>query len=408
MIQFESVGKKFSKSLQRSMFYGALDVFQTALGRMPDSTCLRPDEFWAIDGVSFELKKGETLGIIGSNGSGKTTLLRMLNGIFMPDKGRITIQGKVGALIQVGAGFHPLLSGRDNIYINGAILGMTKKEIDQKFDSIVDFADIGDFLDAPVKHYSSGMFVRLGFAIAIHCEPDILLIDEILSVGDLKFQLKCNKFITENLLKRGCTIVFVSHNRYAIQDICQKVLYLSHGRMIQLGETTEVMNRYLNDIQEKKVEQSSSLQTEDSLRIEFLDGQGQAKSSFKSGEKVRIRFHYKFDDSIVRPSVGITFVHADTRFNVVSNTDYLFNVHSGYDGLNVPRLGGKGYFEVEFDHWYLPVGIYRYLTYIFSENNTNLFYKNEDAGEVEIVWSENSSMRSLMDLPHRWSVQPNT
>src|SRR3989338_5925733 len=189
-IRVEGVSKKYCKSLKRSMLYGMADVARNLCGLRSPSGLLRPREFWAVDDVSFEVRRGESFGLIGPNGSGKTTLLKMLNGIFWPDKGKITTRGRVGALIAVGAGFHPLLTGRENIYINGAILGMNKREIDKKFDSIVEFADIGDFLDSPVKHYSSGMFVRLGFAIAIHCEPDILLLDEVLAVGAINFQKK--------------------------------------------------------------------------------------------------------------------------------------------------------------------------------------------------------------------------
>ena len=176
VIKVENVSKKYCKSLKHSMLYGMSDIGRNVLGLKSRSERLRDNEFWALDDISFEVKRGETLGLIGPNGSGKTTLLKMLNGIFWPDKGKITIKGKVGALIAVGAGFHPLLTGRENIYINAAILGMSKREIDKKFDAIVDFADIGDFLDSPVKHYSSGMYVRLGFAVAVHCDPDILLV----------------------------------------------------------------------------------------------------------------------------------------------------------------------------------------------------------------------------------------
>jgi len=183
-ITVDHVSKKYCKSLKRSMLYGVTDIGRNTLGLSSHSGNLRKSEFWAVDDVSFEVKKGETLGIIGPNGSGKTTLLKMLNGIFWPDKGKITVKGRVGALIEVGAGFHPLLTGRENIYINAAILGMTKEEVDEKFDDIVEFADIGDFLDTPVKFYSRGMYVRLGFAVAVHCEPDILLVDEVLAVGD--------------------------------------------------------------------------------------------------------------------------------------------------------------------------------------------------------------------------------
>src|SRR3989339_175497 len=206
-IKVENAGKKFTKSLNRSMLYGAVDIMQSALGVLPNSEILR---------------------IIGPNGSGKTTLLKMLNGIFMPDRGNIEINGKVGALIQVGAGFHPMLTGKENIFINGSILGMSTKEIKSKFDSIVGFADIGDFLDAPVKHYSSGMYVRLGFAIAIHCNPKILLIDEILAVGDAGFQNKCLNEIGR-IRKEGTTTILVSHNMHLISTYTEKCVLMNKG-----------------------------------------------------------------------------------------------------------------------------------------------------------------------------------
>jgi ABC-type polysaccharide/polyol phosphate transport system ATPase subunit len=244
IIEVNNVGKKFCKSLKRSMFYGMFDVASAALGLSPDSARLRRDEFWALEGLSFDLNPGEIIGIIGANGSGKSTLLKLLTGIYMPDRGEIRVRGKVGAMIEVGAGFHPMLSGRENIYMNGAILGMTRKEINAKFDSIVDFADIGDFLDAPVKHYSSGMFVRLGFAIAVHCEPDILLVDEILSVGDAAFRRRSSERMHELIRKGDCAIVLVSHNMQLVEAIARRAILLHKGKVLAAGTAREVVPRY--------------------------------------------------------------------------------------------------------------------------------------------------------------------
>lgn len=226
-VKVERAAKKYCKSLKRSMVYGIRDIGRNVLGLSSHPDVLRCDEFWALDDISFEVRQGETLGIIGHNGSGKTTLLKMLNGIFWPDKGKLSVRGKVGALIGVGAGFHPMLTGRENIYINGAILGMSKSDVDKNFNDIVDFADIGDFLDVPVKHYSSGMFVRLGFAVAVHCEPDVLLIDEILAVGDANFRAKCYDIIYSKL-HRTATI-FVSHDMSQINRICDSLILLENG-----------------------------------------------------------------------------------------------------------------------------------------------------------------------------------
>jgi len=256
VISVEHVSKKYCKSLKRSMLYGMMDIGRNMLGRSSRPDVLRKDEFWALDDVSFEVKKGETLGIIGPNGSGKTTLLKLLNGIFWPDKGKITIRGKVGALIELGAGFHPLLTGRENIYINAAILGMTKKEVDKKFDEIVEFADIGDFLDTPVKYYSSGMFVRLGFAIAVHADPDILLVDEVLAVGDIHFQVKCFGKMKE-FKGKGKTIIIVTHDIGTILKHTDKVLLLHRGSLSCVDKPQNVANRYLmltsDVIKEKKI-----------------------------------------------------------------------------------------------------------------------------------------------------------
>ena len=244
-IKVDHVSKKYCKSMKRSMIYGVTDIARNSIGLSSHSEKLRKNEFWAVDDVSFEVKKGETLGIIGPNGSGKTTLLKMLNGIFWPDKGKISVLGKVGALIAVGAGFHPLLTGRENIYIDAAIMGMTKKETDVKLKDIIEFADIGDFLDVPVKFYSSGMFVRLGFAVAVHCDPDVLLVDEVLAVGDRGFQNKCFNKIGE-LKKNGTTTILVSHNMHSVSTFTDKVVLLHEGKYKYFDNTPEGITEYEN------------------------------------------------------------------------------------------------------------------------------------------------------------------
>ena len=246
LIQVESVSKKFCRTLKRSLWYGVQDIGAELIGssKKPE---LRRDEFWAVNDVSFELRRGECLGLIGHNGAGKSTLLKMLNGLIKPDKGSITMRGRVGALIELGAGFNPILTGRENIYSNGAVLGFTKKEIDQKFDAIVNFAEIGDFLDTPVQNYSSGMKVRLGFSVAAQMNPDILLIDEVLAVGDLNFKLKCFNLIDQ--LVANCAVIFVSHSMQYISRLCNRLLMMERGVEKYKGDDiSEGIDTYYSNI----------------------------------------------------------------------------------------------------------------------------------------------------------------
>lgn len=252
-VNVENVSKKFCRTLKRSMIYGFWDITRSMLGIGYPTDYLRKKEFWALEDISFNLKKGDTLGIVGINGSGKSTLLRLITGIYPPDSGIIKIRGRVSALIAVGAGFHPNMSGLENIYLNGSILGMKKKEINKKLQSIIDFADIGDFLDAPVSTYSSGMRVRLGFAIAIHAEPDILLIDEVLAVGDFAFKNKCMRKIVE-LRKKDTTIIFISHNVEQVRLLCERVIVLDKGKKIFDGKTQEGLVKYESLTRDIRVE----------------------------------------------------------------------------------------------------------------------------------------------------------
>lgn len=243
-IEVKNISKKFCKNLKYTLYYGLADISKSILGMEVDSGRLREQEFWALHNISFNIKKGETIALVGANGSGKSTLLKMLSGIFMPDEGEIKIMGKVGALIDVGAGFHPMLTGRENIYINGSILGMSTKEIDRKFNDIVQFAEIGSFLDTPVKNYSSGMYVRLGFSIAIHCIPDILLVDEVLSIGDTSFQRKSLEKM-QQIVKSKRTVIFVSHNMKAVLSFTKKAIYLKQGQIVAIGSTEDIVKQYL-------------------------------------------------------------------------------------------------------------------------------------------------------------------
>jgi len=242
-IRADGVSKKFGLTLRQSMKYGLSDVARKLAGRSSTSGVLREGEFWAVNDVSFELHGGEALGIMGVNGCGKTTLLRILNGVYAPDAGRIQIRGRVGALIAAGAGFAPMLSGRENVYVNGALLGLTTQEIDGLMDEIIAFSELGHFIDLPVKNYSSGMYVRLGFAIAALSRPDVLLMDEVLAVGDLNFQKKCFDHILQ-LKRQGTAIVLVSHSLGAIWSVCDRGLFMDRGKSLLDGPVEGVIRAY--------------------------------------------------------------------------------------------------------------------------------------------------------------------
>ncbi len=275
VVSVKNVSKKFCKHLKRSMAYGIMDLSKNLLGIKPDSTTARKDEFWAVDDVNFELRRGESVALIGLNGSGKTTLLRLLTGIFPPDKGEIIVKGRVGALIAVGAGFHPHMTGRENIYLNGTILGMSRDDIDSRYQEIIDFADIGDFSDAPVATYSSGMSVRLGFAIAVQINPQVLLIDEILAVGDVGFRMKCfNKILS--LMNEGTTVIVVSHNLAELSRVTDCSIVVDNGRIIYNGSLAVGIGRYQNliNVHEKQGKEHIESKTYiESVRLMNKDGQ---------------------------------------------------------------------------------------------------------------------------------------
>jgi lipopolysaccharide transport system ATP-binding protein len=272
LVKVEGVSKKFCRDLKKSLWYGIKDVAADLLpfgstqvseksylssrsnnGDSPTnnlitnrsrSSALRPDEFWAVNDVSFELKRGECLGLIGPNGAGKTTLLKMLNGLIKPDKGCITMRGRVGALIALGTGFNPILSGRENIYINASVLGLTKRETDGKIDEIIEFAGIEEFIDTPVQNYSSGMQVRLGFAVATTIEPEILLLDEVLAVGDMAFRIKCYNRIGR--LQKNAATILVTHDVSYLSTVCNRILFMSHGTSSYYADRNAGIQRYID------------------------------------------------------------------------------------------------------------------------------------------------------------------
>jgi len=252
----------------------------------------------ALKDISFEVKKGEVLGIIGPNGAGKTTILSLIAGVTRPTKGKIDIQGRIAPLIALGAGFHPELSGRENIFLNGIIMGMTKNEVQKRFDAIVDFAELGEFLNTPVKRYSSGMHARLGFATAIHTDPEILLVDEVLAVGDFGFQQKCYTHINR-LKQKGTTIIIVSHNFSQIGQSCDRVILLNNGNIITTGNPSDVINEYYDIYSSSRITQmAKDGKSASIIKVKLLDINGNQTTEFKSGALAKCRITTYFNQQL--------------------------------------------------------------------------------------------------------------
>ncbi len=365
LIQVESVSKKFCRSLKRSLLYGVQDIGAEMLGRTRKPG-LREDEFWAVDGVNFELRRGECLGLIGHNGAGKSTLLKMLNGLIKPDKGRIAMKGRVGALIELGTGFNPVLTGRENIYNNGAVLGFTQKEINEKFDSIVDFAEVGDFLDTPVQNYSSGMKVRLGFGVAAHMEPDILLIDEVLAVGDIRFTLKSFNLI-DRLVER-CCVIFVSHSMQNISRMCNQILLMDHGHEKYIGaNVSEGIDKYYQSLGEKRLDYIHADADFNLFKV-TINNTDEELPLIKRLDDLQITFDIEvnsiFEDSV---SSVVLFDHGQKPVGVCINEKPISHV-----GKVLSRENGKTriVLSVKIPRINLSKGIY-YLTFTLSETTVS-------------------------------------
>ena len=321
LVSVDNVSKKFCRSLRKSMAYGIADLTKNLFGIRNDSTRLRTDEFWAARDISFELKRGEVLGLIGPNGSGKTTLLRLLAGIFPPDKGEITIRGRVGALIALGAGFHPHLTGRENVFLNGAILGLHHNELVEKFNEIVEFAEIAEFIDAPVSAYSSGMKVRLGFAIAAQMDPDILLIDEILAVGDVGFRAKCFNAI-DRIMKRSA-VIFVSHNMAQVSRSCTKIMVMDRGKIEYEGEdvASGIESFYSQFTETGSIIAGSGRAKVH--RIELESNNRKKTNLVYYRENLKIHICLTVDKNVLHPNIVVSFFNKESQ--VVAQCNSFFD-----------------------------------------------------------------------------------
>lgn len=343
IIEINNLGKEYDIRHARGGYIALRDVimnvlkspFRYAKDKVKQVTGFaEKEEFWALKDINIKINRGEVVGIIGANGAGKSTLLKILTGITPPTEGEAILRGRVSSLLEVGTGFHPELTGRDNIFLNGAILGMKKREIQEKFDEIVAFAGIEKFLDTPVKHYSSGMYVRLAFSVAAHMEPDILIIDEVLAVGDAEFQKKCLGKMEEVTNKQGRTIIFVSHNMATIQSLCKKCILLEKGKIKKSGETRDIIEYYTSD-KTSKSEVTLIPESDEAgvTKIWLEDKEGAKVSSVEMGEDIFLNIEY-----IIKKDVHILDIGARVSkngmillqsFNIDSNEILKYNQKCG-------------------------------------------------------------------------------
>lgn len=348
-------------------------------------------EFYALNDVSFEIVEGETVGIIGRNGSGKSTLLKILTGVLGNTAGNIAIDGKISALLELGAGFNQEFTGIENIFLNGTIMNISREEMEKRLDDIVAFADIGEHINQPVKTYSSGMFVRLAFAVAINVDPDILIVDEALAVGDTRFQLKCmDKFM--DFMKAGKTVLFVSHDVNSIKRFCKRTIWLNNGKLIMDGNTDEVTDRYMDflkseltieeyfekiknkdnvEIEEEEIVTAPVNQIAEVLGVDICDMAGNVVEEIKNGQDISLRVRYQvYDLDVEKPVVGVAIRSIDNK--------YICGLNTLLDGFDVPWKLGENELRLDYDRFNLTGGNYYFDIAIFDKTATvSIDYKSK-------------------------------
>lgn len=369
-------------------------------------------EFWAVKNVYLDIARGSTVGIIGENGAGKSTLLKLLTGITRPTTGEVEVNGRVASLLELGAGFHPEFSGRDNIHLNCSILGMTEAEIAERYDKIVEFSELGDFIERPVKTYSSGMYVRLGFAVAANVEPDILMIDEALAVGDEHFKGKCINRLNE-FREQGKTTIFVSHDLGAVKSMCQWVVLMDRGEVLEQGPADKVADQYLKRAHERGNERLSLVNRGadtyprwgsgeiEALEVRMLDGAGSETLVFQPTQPFVVRIRYRVHKAVRNPVFGIALYRSDGTY--VSASNHLWRDHP----ITIPEVlpGEEGEFEMSFERMPLLHGSYYVTTYIYDHSKPapTAIDHREHAVTFEVIDAKRLQ-HGMLHLPSRWSL----
>jgi lipopolysaccharide transport system ATP-binding protein len=363
---------------------GTFNSAKSIVGNKPIAKIQSKEEFWALSDVSFDVNQGERIGIIGRNGAGKSTLLKVISRITEPTSGRIAIKGRVASLLEVGTGFHPELTGRENIYLNGAILGMHRAEIKTKFDEIVDFSGVEKFLDTPVKRYSSGMYVRLAFAVAAHMEPEILIIDEVLAVGDAEFQKKCLGKMQDVSMEGGRTVIFVSHNMAAIESLCQKVIILNGGKQIFNGPTKEGISTYLDNTSSiSKISLASRKDRTGNGKVRFVDfrisdDKGTYVDNMLSGDSYTFELVYKNFSNQLFKKVIVCLEIIDDREN------RLLFLRNDFSSDNIDLNKDSGSIKCKIAKLPLAVGTYHFVLYL-SMNDVETLDLIFNVGYTDVI-----------------------
>ncbi|MGH1398887.1 MAG: ABC transporter ATP-binding protein [Alphaproteobacteria bacterium] len=401
-ISVKGLSKKLSRSLKLSLLYGLKDIV-CELTNTTRKTKLRKSEFWALQNISFDLKHGECLGVIGPNGSGKSTLLKLITGIIKPDKGSITINGKIAPLIALGAGFNPLLSGRENIFINMSILGMGAKEIKECINEVINFAELEEAIDSPLRTYSTGMAARLGFACAIHVKPEILLVDEILAVGDIKFRSKCYKKIAA-LKSSGTSIIVVSHNPATISHVCDRAIVINKSKFLEIGPASEIMAKYeellLKSNDNDKTTQSLTFQKNEDTFIEsinFKNKNNKVTDHLTSNENGTLSVSIASKITKKKIGIGVYFksdkVSQGTVLRIFSNEEKKFwSLKAGLNDL-----------EIQFEPLLMNAGMYVLKIFIFEQDPINVI-DGVDGIHMKVL-SKQLHLDSLYMQPKSWKIK---
>jgi ABC-2 type transport system ATP-binding protein len=356
------------------------------------------DEFWALKDVSFEIPVGSTFGLIGENGSGKSTMLKCIAKILRPDSGRIVTNGSLAALLELGSGFHPELSGRENVYLNGSILGMSKGEIASKFDAIVDFSGIGEFIDQPVKNYSSGMYVRLGFSVAINVDPDILLVDEVLAVGDANFQDKCMEKFAQ-FRRAGKTVVVVSHAMGTLRTLCDTAAWLTHGQLSEVGKATDVVDTYIDTghVERQTLDSGASRWGSGEVRltaVELLGPAGLPTSHLHTGDEITLRIHYQADEPVQRPVFG---------FSIENLEGVYVWAHNSLDGdFDIDEVKGSGSLDLRIPALMLQPGTFDLLAGVVDHTMTHTYDFQRHCLRFDVDHGRPRESGGIVALGGRW------